>query len=310
MGNDPSKQTIENINSNISSTILKALQKSQTNSSLQQQVTGKCGVGRIKSLSKGYTDCIVRLIDKYEPDSVLNICSLYSESCKMNDIDLKAIINVKAIKNQDANSIQEIKTNITNTITQTSGTQIDQLVSNINDNISEVVSIIIQELKTDNNISQELDLDEVKGEYISMKTTLDTISNVVQKNKIISENVSKITNIISQTSLNDNSTIQTMIYTSIVILIAGFLISVIMTLKRSNGISDFFYRILPVIIFFVLASIITIIHVLTKPSYISFKDKDGIDVINKQKLLLYMALYYFIIVIIIVIVNKFITIKK
>jgi hypothetical protein len=306
MGNDPSKQTIENINSSISSNILKALQKSQINSSLQQQVTGKCDSQRIKDLSEGYTQCIVEFIDEKTPDDLLRDCSIFSEMCRMTDVDLKAIINVKSLTTQDASIIQEIKTNIANTLTQASGPDTDQLVSNINNNISRIVSEIVQELKSNNNISQIVDLDGIKGSYISMNTTLNTISKAVQKDEIISENVTKISNIISQTSINENSLLTTAIYIALMILIAGFLISIIMTLNRSNGIVDFFYKILPFIIFFVIIAIIIIVHVLANPAYITFKDKDGKVIINKQKFLMYMSIYCFVIGVIILIVNKII----
>lgn len=310
MGNGPSKQTIETITSNISKTILNAFQNSQASTTVKQQVSGKCDINTVKSISESYTSCIISNIDKFDTDDLLDVCSVYSSICTMSDIDLSATININTLKTQDSTIKQEIETNVRNTLFQYGGSKTDQYIKNITDNISNIVDSIIEKLQNNNIIQQEINLNAVQGKFISLKTSLKTISETIQKDNIMSNNISDIANTITQISLNDNSIYNTTLSIAILIIFSGILISIVMTLKRSDNLTDFFYRILPILIYFVLATIITIIHILTKPGYVSFYDKNGKKILDKRKLFLYLMLYYFMLGIIIFVVNRIYKRKK
>ena len=77
-----------------------------------------------------------------------------------------------------------------------------------------------------------------------------------------------------------------------------------MILKRSKDFTDFFYKILPVLVYVVLVTAITIIHILAKPGYVCLYNKYGEKIIDKRKLFLYLILYYFILGVVILIVNR------
>lgn len=307
MGGSSSKQTVENITSNISKSILNALQKSQTSATLRQQVSGKCDTDVIKSISEAYTSCIIDFVDDLTPDDLLDACSLYTSICTMSDIDLSANLNIDTLTNQNAKVIQEIKTDIGNTLSQYGGSKTDQYIKNITDNVTEVVAEVVQKLKNDKNAQQTIDLNAVQGKFISMKSSLKSISKTIQDNSVMSKNITAIDNIISQTSFNESSIFKTVLYITILIIVTGFLISTVMTLQRSTSLTDFFYRILPVLIYFVLVAIITIIHYLAKPGYVSFYDKKGKKILDNKKLFLYLMLYYIILGVIIFVITRLIS---
>ena len=84
--------TVDNINSSISNNIMTSIQKSQTNINVQQNISGTCDTEIIQNLSTKYTDCIIGMADKFPSDKVLDICSVYTTMCKMNDIDLNNLV--------------------------------------------------------------------------------------------------------------------------------------------------------------------------------------------------------------------------
>ncbi len=61
---------------------------------------------------------------------------------------------------------------------------------------------------------------------------------------------------------------------------------------------------LPVLVYVVLVTAITIIHILAKPGYVCLYNKCGEKIIDKRKLFLYLILYYFILGVVILIVNR------
>ena len=303
MGNS-SSATVSNITTDVSKNILKALQTSQTDVSVQQQIVGKCDTNVIQTLSKAYTDCLINRYDHWSTDDLIKVCSVYTSLCKMSNIDLDSNLNMTNLTTATDSVKQKVSTAVSNTLSQYGGDESNQYITNITDTMNETTTKIVSQLNSDTNIKQTVDLDAVHGEFISMDTSLDIITKTLQSTESFQSNVIKISNIITQTADNANTAYTTLLILFGIVALAGLLISIIMTLKRSSGMHDFFMRMLPAFTWFILSVLVTVIHILAKPGYVSYKDVNGDKHLSRSKLFFALMGYYVGFFLIILIVYK------
>lgn len=291
MGNS-SSATISNITNTTAKNILSALQRSQTNANIQQQIYGVCDTELVQSLSKQYTDCLLKRFDDWSPDDLVEICSVYTDICKMNNIDMNSTLNMTNLTQADASVKQEVKQAVHNTLSQYGGTNSDQYINNATDASDTIATNIVSELVNSGDLIQKINLNATSGSFISMDSSINVINKSLQSNDVFQKNVTSISNIISQTADNESNTYVTFLIVLGIIAISGIMISIIMTLKRSSGIDDFFNRMMPSFIWLILSLLVTVIHIIAKPGYVSFTDKDGNKQLNKTKLFYVLLGYY------------------
>jgi hypothetical protein len=301
MGNSTS--TINNINNSISDNIVKSIQTVQKNLSENQSLTGKCDPDIIELMSIEYNKCIFDSVVEKDFDSIkddiVEICSPIISTCKMNNITMNTVVNIRNIQSNLENLKNDIKKTIDNSLNQYSNEstkdEISNLVSLINDNVSNIISDLVEKTKN----TQIITLNNVNAQLLSVSNTSNIISSQLKSLKTINDSVTNISNIISQTSDTTNTIFNTAFYLIIIIITCGIIISLISVLQRSDGLKDFFVRISPYLIFVILSSVILATILITKPSYIYFKDNTGKMILNKIKLAEYFTLYLVILAIII-----------
>lgn len=304
MGNS-SSNIINNINSTIATNILNSIQSAQKNSVMTQSIIAKCDAAFIKSMSDNYNQCIYGTINSFDSDDIIEICSPLLGLCNMTNISLSSTINILDDSINTTNVSQYLSQNLTNALQQYNiGSGANTLINNINNEVSNQVATIVQNLKNSLNSTQTIELNNSTAKFVSIKNTLSMITNTLQSDSNLQKSVSDIANTITQTNNNTNSSYLTVFYYIVgIILVAWFLIKLINLMSISSSYADFFKRVTPYIGFILLSGIVIYLHVLLKPSYITFIDGDGNKAINKQKFTLFMSIYVVIIGIVFYIVN-------
>jgi hypothetical protein len=319
MGASPSNTSVSDITKSISTNILNLLQEAQNKTVVKQDVYGSCDTSIIQLQSREYTDCILdnidNISDNFTYDGLLDTCSVYTSLCKMNNVDLNSNLNVTIKLKSDATIQSAVKKSIEDSLTQYGGTATSKYIKNITNTTDTITNNIVQNINNATNVTQTVKLKNTSGNYISIKSSLKIINDVLQKEKIYKENITSIINIISQTSKQKASWYTDFLIVAVILVIIGIIISITMTLKRSSDIGDFFMRMLPTIIWVVLSAMIIIIHYLAKPDYISYfknepvdpskTDKDNKE-INKEKFFYFMFGYITVLYILIIIIRRLI----
>jgi hypothetical protein len=307
MGSSQTKQTIDNINSSISKSILKSLQQYQSDVNIKQGIYAKCSSNDIKTISKGYIDCIIKYIDNNDPDETLKLCSLYTDVCKVNNVQLSSFIDINILTTQTEQIVQTTKNNIKNSLSQySSGTSTDQYIKNIVDNTSNIINNINQYIKKNSNLVQTIKLE---GGYnangVSINSVQTIVNNIVQSDTVTSSNVNDIANTISQVNIQgEKSVYNTLLYIIIILIVAYVCITIIMILHRSDDASDFFHHLIPMLIFIIASTTITVILILFKPKFVTFNEKNK-ETLSRKKLFYILAPTYLILGIITIIISKY-----
>jgi hypothetical protein len=293
MGGTPS-QIIDNITSNISNTINNTLQETCNNTNIQQSFTAKCNPDIIQQITTQANVCMNSFIPALTAGIITNKdimddCGGFLGVCRSSDIKFDQTITFNDTVNL-ANAIKDLSENdIKNNLTQFQNTKTNQTINNLASNIINIKSDIVQ--KVGNSVSdvQTLNADSYSFSNISFKQSATVITDTIMSNKVIVQDINSIANTISQTSMGTYSTILTIGAIIIALFILTFLI---ITMSKSKDLKDFLAKTIPYIIFVIVAFLITMIHIVLKPSYVTYKDTDGNVYLDKSKLLLYLSIYY------------------
>lgn len=289
-------QIIQNVNKTLTDNISKTLQQSDNNINITQDINAECSSSVIKQIIKSYVSCVTDPEGKssqLSADTIHNQCnSLWSGFCNMNKVNLSSNINVTNISNQMSQTTQEVENTIKNTLSQMAGSSSSQLISQNSNIITNVSSSITQKLAQQATQKNTINLFNVKASYISMDSTQDIVSIIIQENKQMQSIINSISTTITQTDMNSTSLYKNIFILIIVLIILYVLMSIIMTLKHSDSVSDFFYKILPTFIWFLLCVVTTALHILVPPSYVIYIDKKAEKKTSTPYLVLYLSLYY------------------
>ena len=297
---------IDNINNAIADNILNSIQEVQKTSKLTQSITGKCDSDTIKILTDGYNNCIFTLIDAGPAAGDLSeACSPFSNLCSMTDISLSSSINIADSSISDANVEQQINTNINNYLQQyNKGGSTDQLIKNINNQSVKNISNILEQLKNSSRVTQTIKLNNFSAKFISLKNSITIITNVLQSDNELQKSISDVSNIITQTSDNsDNSYLMNLYIIIGIALVISVILKVTMMMSNSKDYKDFFKKFIPYIGFIIISAIVLGIHLLLKPSYITYTNIDGKKYIDNKKFGIFMSVYIGIIFLIFYITN-------
>jgi hypothetical protein len=288
-------QNISNINNVVNTNIVNVLQESNNNINMRQDINAECSDDVVKNIITNYVDCVT---DKNFGSEVKDsLClGVWSSFCKMNKINVSDNLNVNNISQQQNQSQQEIATSIKNSLTQIGGDSSNQSISSASKSINKLALDIVQEITSKVDVKSSINLFNYSASYISQSSVSNIVEKNLQKNTIVQSIISNIANTITQIDENNNSIYKTLLYIIGVLIISYFLISIIMTLKRSQNLSTFLHSMLPYFIWFILALITTALHILVPPKYITFIDNTDPTkpkkTINIKKLLLYLSIYY------------------
>ena len=297
---------IDNINNAIADNILNSIQEVQKTSKLTQSITGKCDSDTIKILTDGYNNCIFTLIDAGPAAGDLSeACSPFANLCSMTDISLSSSINIADSSISDANVEQQINTNINNYLQQyNKGGSTDQLIKNINNQSVKNISNILEQLKNSSRVTQTIKLNNFSAKFISLKNSITIITNVLQSDNELQKSISDVSNIITQTSDNsDNSYLMNLYIIIGIALVISVILKVTMMMSNSKDYKDFFKKFIPYIGFIIISAIVLGIHLLLKPSYITYTNIDGKKYIDNKKFGIFMSVYIGIIFLIFYITN-------
>ncbi len=288
MGARNSKQEAKSITESLSRNIANTLSSINQSMKFEQIIDASC-----KDLDP--VNCLDVCMENackagYEPNETLELCQLCF--CTISDINFKQTILIDTSFEQITEIQQSIKTSIETTLNQLkTGGNNDQIISNASNNIIDNVNDLYKTIESSTKAVQIInteDVSSIKG--ITFDQTIDVIGDFLQDDKVIQENINDIAIIITQ---ENKGTLNWVIYAGIIIVILFILIFMILMLSKSKSLVEFFYKILPVLIFTVLAALITIIHVLFKPGYVSYtmegEEKKRLDIV---KLLMYLFLFY------------------
>lgn len=317
MGGSNSKQTIEDINGAISKNIINSLQNSQSTVFTDQNLIVSCDAQMVNGLIDSYIDCVsgsksaIRLKNlNGDIDKLKNTCESVTSVCKGEYINMDNIFNVQLNNTQQNEVEQTVKNAIKDTLTQYSGSDSDQKIATNTNITSNLTSDIKQQFTDLASTQQSIKINNVEITYVSQKIAIDITKNILQQNKSLQTVVNDVSNNVSQTTL-DQSSYNIFIYIFVIIVVSYFCIKIIMTLKRSPTTKDFFNTMLPYFIWFILSVIITLLHILVPPKYITFTNTyTNKKEINKQKLILYLSIYYISVAILIYVIKLIIDRKK
>ena len=297
---------IDNINNAIADNILNSIQEVQKTSKLTQSITGKCDSDTIKILTDGYNNCIFTLIDIGPVAGDLSeACSPFANLCSMTDISLSSSINIADSSISDTNVEKQINTNINNYLQQyNKGGSTDQLIKNINNQSVKNISNILEQLKNSSRVTQTIKLNNFSAKFISLKNSITIITNVLQSDNDLQKSISDVSNIITQTSENtDNSYLMNLYIIIGIALVISVILKVTMMMSNSKDYKDFFKKFIPYIGFIIISAIVLGIHLLLKPSYITYTNIDGKKYIDNKKFGIFMSVYIGIIFLIFYITN-------
>ena len=293
MGGTPS-QIINNITSNISNTINNTLQESCNNTSIKQSITVGCTQDVINQITTQANVCMNSFIPALTSGIITNKdirddCGGFLGVCSVSDIKFDQTITFTSSADL-VNAVKDLSENdIKNNLTQFQNTATNQTINDLASNIINIKNDIVQKVGGSLSASQTLDGNNVKFSNISFKQSATVITNTIMSDQYIIQDINSIANTISQTSMGTYSTILTIGAIIIALFILTFLI---ITMSKSKDLKDFLAKTIPYIIFVIVAFLITMIHIVLKPSYVTYKDTDGNVHLDKSKLLLYLSIYY------------------
>lgn len=290
MGSSNSKQIADNLTTSISQNIVNSISNVCQSTDYINSIKATCDAG-------AHGDCVKNCMKIAVNDAGINsggelkdLCGSLC-GCLIQDVNFEQIIIITSNTDQEQVLDQAIKSSVKTTLDQyKENSDADQTIDNSTKTITKNSAKILQSISSSNSAVQVMDIENTTIKGVSFKQTIDVVAKFLQKNDVTQKAINDIAVSMSQKDIN---TLNWVIYAGIIMVILFFLIFMIIMLTKSKDLKEFFYKILPVLIFIVVSSIITIIHVLTKPGYVSYtmegeKDK-RIDI---TKLLMYLFLYY------------------
>lgn len=304
MGNS-SSQIINSINNTIATNILNSIQTVQKTSTLTQSISGECDSEVITSISTNYNECIFNWVKvSSDSDVILDICSPITKLCSMTNISLESSINILDTSISESNITQLVQQNITNFLKQyNTGSNTDMLINNINDEVTTQLATIIQNLKNTTTVTQTIELKNVKASFISLKNATSIITNTLQSDSILQKSISDISNTITQTSDNSSSYFTVFYLILAIIIIVWIIIKCISLMSISANYTEFFNKIIPYLGFIISSTVVVVIYLYVKPSYVTYIDVNGNKNIDKKNFGLVIALYIIVFGLIFYIIN-------
>lgn len=298
------KQIITNIYSSISKSIIQSIQTEQSTASSSQYININCDDDAVEAITEDMNTCVKTLKKAGKDDkTILKLCKPAIQ-CINNNISMKTSLNVTNILNQKSEIKSNIKNSMSNKISQNLRSEQSFILTNadkssiksITDIVSENIDDILQSLNNSVRSQQLLTLNNYSANNITIDNASNVIINSVQNLEGIQDNVTNISNSITQ-QLSSKTNSFTILVTKIFSVFIGIfviLFSLIFFLKR-NDTREFIEMISPYAIFIICISVIIAIHLIFKPNYIMLDTHTKYKQISRQKFAFYMCIYSIII---------------
>ena len=289
MGNTNSSQTAQAITQSIAKNMV---------SSISSVSSDSTAISEIKSTCKWYNekvDCDKLCLNAAErldwsADEVASTCPPLC-GCVIENIDMSQILVISTDSKQISKIDQKINASATTSMdqyTKDSSTREDANAATtaITDNSTKIRQAIASSTHAYSVIIS--DSSYISG--ITINQSINVVQNFLQNTDSIQSNINKVATTITQKSIN---TMNLVLYAGIGVILILVIIFAILLLGKSHDLADFFHRILPILIWFIMATLVTVIHVLAKPGYVTYtmpgETKKHIDV---GKLLMWLFIYY------------------
>jgi hypothetical protein len=292
--NSTPAQIANDITESISTNISSSIQSSSNITDISQEIDASCEKDVVKDDNINYTQCYKNIMasDPKEfpnkTEAIKNICRPFM-TCNMTDVSLDQVIyvDIKALQESDLSSL--IKNSVESEIKQkTDGKAQRADINSIVEAFQK--SSISQSIKNAFKSRQILTVKNMSVSGVTMKQSGTMISDIIQKSKIVQKQINDLSSKISQES-GSSSTIVTV---GIIIIMLFLIVFLLLLLSKSKDLVDFFYKLLPILSWVILVSIITITHILVKPGYVSYTmpGEDKEKHLDMTKFLMYMFIYY------------------
>jgi hypothetical protein len=294
MGSNVS-QEVENVNNIITKNILDSITNISQNLRIEQVIKGFCSESDLKIREDSILKCIkgnLPLIEKKEltPKGSSEICSNL-EICSISNVNLSESIIIDTTSDYSGKFDSKDVDKLSNDLSQlSSGSGIDQNITNITNQIQKSFNNIITNIKNNSNFAQLITANGISVQNVTISDCTKLVQKELENMSVISENVSEIANTVSQTSSNSSNLVLT---AGLIIISSLVIVFLIVALSKSKDLYSFFLKILPFLIFFILAVIILIVFLLSKPDIVTKIDpKTDKPVIDYVKLIEYLTLIY------------------
>lgn len=288
-----SSQIAQSITKSISENIVSSIQVASANNNFIQEINATC------TNAQDIVECKNKCSDNsvkhdWSPEQSIEYVKVCSGlcGCSINNVNFKQFITVSSSIQQNSIIDQKIKDSIKNSLEQYTTGDTEQDAKIATDKLSSNSTNIYAAISSNTSSTQKIIVDNTPIMGISFEQSIDIVQNFIQTNTTVQTNINNIANTISQKSI---STFTTLLYVGIVLLFIFIVIFGILMLSKSRDLRDFLYRITPILVWFILVAIITVVHILIKPSYVSYimpEDKTKTKHLDVPKLLMFLFLYY------------------
>jgi hypothetical protein len=290
-----SSQEAQAITKSISTNIVNSIQSLNSNNTVVSEINLTCkaatdaGGVRQNCVEDCFTASTNGHWSAYDTGSVCSaVCG-----CTVKNVNMSQALVIASKTQQNSTVNQAIEASATTALDQyAKNSATHQSATNISDLITQNVAEIQQSIGLNNSAFNIINSDSSYVSGITMGQSINAVSDYIQSNTDIQKNINSIATTITQSSVN---TINWIMYAGIGIILIFIIIFAILLLSKSKDLKDFFHRIMPILVWFIIVTLVTVIHVLVKPSYVSYimpGDTTQTKNIDVAKLLMWMFIYY------------------
>ena len=290
MGGNNSKQVADAITKSIATNIVKSVQTSSNNYISSQVVSGHCTAEQGQAQIDGMQKCINSLVDRdFSAADIKSVCEPII-TCSASDIELSQTVSIMNSGEQKASINSGIKSNTENALSQFASDANSQEINAVTDAITSNRTDITNTIVNDIQNTQVIIAENYRFHAIKLDQAMHSTTRILQSNTAIQSSINKVATTITQVSVKKTTTIAMI---GGIVIAVFLLIFAILLLSKSKDLKDFFYKLVPFIVWTILVALITVIHILVKPDYISYTmEKETKKRLDMPKLLMWLFIYY------------------
>jgi hypothetical protein len=300
MGNTSSSQVAQSIATSISNIAMNATQSASTTNSSVNIINANCSSGNYDSVS-GCSDTI-KTICGSEPllcenghnetiMAFVGLCEIKANQCKVSNVSqsnkIVALVDNTTTADLTATVKNSITANLNQSIKNTSAQQ------TINSSINQITSTIVSSLQS--MVTKNSSVNVIKADGYNVYAVSQTnFTNAVVKNLLKDIASAKAINTAAVTiAQSAEGTYNWIIYIGAILITIFIIIFLILMLAKSDNVKQFFHRILPFLVWFVMIVITTLVFIIFKlPLVSSINAVSNKKEINLSKLILWLSVFY------------------
>ena len=305
MGQTPS-QIADSITNSISSSISNSLSNLSANTSIEQSISVSCSDVGIINQTTCVLGCVNTLAEHNYPD-IKDVCGDLC-GCRISNINFNDVVIITNNIKTDINIQNDLKTSVKDSLEQYRNDNTDQQINDVINNYNSSQINILSELVANTNSSQVIIAKDYIVNIVTMDQSINIINNLISNTSVLQKSINDVSKTISQVSI---SSMNTVIYIGVIILALFILVFLIITLTKSKDFVEFFHKLIPYTIFTVIAVLVAFIHIILKPSYVTYTLPGETEKhIDTKKLILFLTIYYIVLGFLMFIITKIINRKN